>query len=168
MVENPERENLDTYDYMYSRTAYPHASVERITLWTLDGELEAIANDVSVKQYFQNLIEETNLDVEHAYSVLRNMLIYGDAYVRLIRDEKGDIVRLHHLNPKIVEIECDESGKKISYATKLGDETRSYSPKDVLHFRWKPQQNSPYGTSILKGLEPLVTRNNKIMPDCRF
>jgi len=165
MVKNPERENLDAYYYIYSRTAYPHASVDRIVHWALDGELEAIAKDGNVKHCFQSLIEKTNLDVQHAYSILRSMLVFGDAYVRLVRDDDENIVRLHHLSPKDVEIKCDEEDNVTEFVVKFGDETVSYSPKNVLHFRWKPQENTPYGTSILKGLEPIVKRENRIMND---
>lgn len=164
MVENPERENLDKYFHMYSRNPYCHASVERIVLWALHGKLEAIAEDTGVKQHFQNLLEETNLDLD-TYSILTTMLVFGDAYVRLVRNDEGDVVRLHHLSPRDVEIKCDEEGNVTEFIAKFGDNTFSYSPKDVLHFRWKPQPDTPYGISILKGLEPIVERESRIMSD---
>ena len=111
MVKNPESENLDTYYQIYSRTAYPHAAVHRIVYWALDGELEAIAEDESVKHYFQSLIEETNLDVQSAPSILRSMLVSGDAYVRLVRDDKGNIVDYVYRN----EQSADEMFKILGY-----------------------------------------------------
>jgi len=164
MVKNPEEGNFDTYDYIYSRNPYPHAAVERIVTWALRGDLEAIAKQEGVKRYFQNLIEHTSLDLD-THSILRTMFVYGDASVRLVRNDEGDIVRLHHLGAKNVEIICNEEGNVTEFVWKTGNKTFSYSPKDVLHFRWNPKKNTPYGTSLMKGLEPLVARNNKIMTD---
>jgi len=164
MVKNPEKDNLHVYDQLYSRNPYPYASVERIVTWALHGKLEAISEDTSVMQYFQNLLEDTNLDLD-TYSILTTTLVFGDAYVRLVRNNEGDIIRLHHLSPKNVEIMLDEEDNKTEFVATFGNETVSYSPRDVLHFRWKPQPDNPYGTSILKGLEPVVEKENRIMVD---
>jgi len=164
MVENPEKDNLEVYYQIYSRNPYPYASVDRIVLWALQGELEANAKNPSIKQYFQKLIESTNIDSD-THGILRTMLVFGDAYVRLVRNDKGDLERLHHLDPKNVEIKCDKEGKITEFAAKFDEEITSYSPENVLHFRWNPQKNTPYGTSIMKGLGPLVEREDKIMSD---
>ena len=165
MVENPEKDNFDTYHYIFSRNPYPFASVNRIVTWALQGRLEAIAEDEKVKTYFQNLLKKTRLDFLDTRSILRSMLVFGDAYARLVRDNEGDIVRLHYLSAKNVEIMCDEEGNETEYVWKMGDDISSYSPKDVLHFRWKPQRNTPYGTSLMKGLERTVAIDNKIKDD---
>ena len=42
MVKNPEKDNLDTYHYIFSRNPYPFASVNRIVSyikWLRVGEL---------------------------------------------------------------------------------------------------------------------------------
>jgi len=165
MVENPEKDNFDTYHYIFSRNPYPFASVDRIVTWALQGRLEAIAEDEKVKTYFQNLLKKTRLDFLDTRSILRSMLVFGDAYARLVRDNEGDIVRLHYLSSRNVEIMCDDEGNETEYVWKIGNGTSSFSPKDVLHFRWKPQKDTPYGTSLMKGLERIVARDNQIKID---
>lgn len=163
MVENPEKDNLEVYDQVYSRNPLPYGAVDRIVLWALQGKVEAIAENSNIKQYFQKLIENLGLDLD-IHSILRTMLVFGDAYARLVRD-KDDIVRLHHLDPKNVEIKCDKDGNVTEFDAKFGEEVIPYSPENVLHFRWNPQQSTPYGTSLMKGLEPLVEREHQIMSD---
>lgn len=162
MVKNPESDNFDIYDNLYSRSPYPHASVERITLYALNGELEATTENPTIRQYFNNLIRETDLDLD-AEMILRRILIFGDAFVRLVKNANGDIINLHHLISKDVEIQVDGEGEVKEYMVTFGGETRTYSIEEILHFKWNPQESNPYGTSILKGLQPVVNRENQIM-----
>lgn len=162
MVRNPERENFDRFENICTRNPYPFAAVDRIVTWTLHGEMEAISENPSTRQYFQNLLRSTHLYWD-TRSILRNLLVYGDAYVRLVRDNEENIVRLHHLSPKDVEIMLDNEGNVTEFSVTFGDETVSYPPHEVMHFRWVPQEGNPYGVSLMKGLEQYVEMDNRIM-----
>lgn len=167
MVRNPEQDHLETYYWMVTRNPYPYASVDRIVLWALSGEVVAIAENPEIQEFFQNLLEKTNLDHD-THGILRNILVFGDAYVLLLRDTDGNIKGIRHLNPKSVEIVLNEDKTEKEFIVDYGEfggEKETYPSKDVLHFRWKPQPDSPYGFSLMKGLEPLVERERRIMDE---
>jgi hypothetical protein len=167
VVKNPEQDHLETYRWMVTRNPYPYASVDRIVHWALSGEVVVLAENPEIRKYFQNLLEETNLDHD-TYSILNNILVFGDAYVLLLRNDDGSIKCVRHLNPKSVEIVLNDDKTEKEFIVDYGEfggDKETYPSNDVLHFRWKPQPDSPYGFSLMKGLEPLVEREHKIMDE---
>lgn len=163
-MKNPERDYLDTYSLIYSRNPLPYASVERIADWALEGEVVAITDTKQISEYFQRILEETDLDID-THTILRTMLIFGDAYVLLLRDGDGNIKNMRHLDAKNVEIVLDENNIEKEFIVDYGTVRETYPAKEVMHFRWKKQPDNPYGFSLMRGLEPLVEREHKIMDE---
>lgn len=164
MVKNPEIGNLDAYHNLWSSNVWPHVAVERIELWALHGDMEAIANDPTVKQYFNRLFERTHLDMD-VHGIVGGMLVAGDAYVKLVRDTNGEIVGIHRLPPKNVEIILDEKGLEKEFNVDFDGQKETHPAQDVMHFRWIPQEDSPYGVSLMKGLAPYVNTENRLMTE---
>ena len=60
-----------------------------------------------------------------------SLLLDGNAYVRIFRDSKGDVLSLLVLNPLAVEVRRDAFGKKLFSYT--GEAGKTLSTDDVLH-----------------------------------
>lgn len=60
-----------------------------------------------------------------------SLLLDGNAYVRIFRDSKGDVLSLLVLNPLSVEVRRDAFGKKLF--TYTGEAGKTLSTDDVLH-----------------------------------
>lgn len=62
-----------------------------------------------------------------------SVLLYGNAYIHIVRDKNGEIVSLESLEPWKVQLL--KNGSRYVYAYYGDDKTMSLSPDDVLHIK---------------------------------
>lgn len=62
-----------------------------------------------------------------------SVLLYGNAYIHIVRDKNGEVVSLESLEPWKVQLL--KNGSRYVYAYYGDDKTKSLSPDDVLHIK---------------------------------
>ena len=62
-----------------------------------------------------------------------SVLLYGNAYIHIVRDKNGGVVSLESLEPWKVQLL--KNGSRYVYAYYGDDKTMSLSPDDVLHIK---------------------------------
>jgi hypothetical protein len=160
MVLNPEKDRLSIYDDLWSTDALSHGSVERLVTFSLEGDLKIHNKNVVDQMLTRTLLEDTEID-EHLDSAMRTAIIYGDSFNIIRRNAESSIERIIPLDPKNVEINTDTSQNIDSYEVKIGPEGK-YSKNDIIHIQFQKQQDSPYGLSMMKGIESYVEKEDEI------
>lgn len=122
------------------------------------------------KKFWEDWIEKSNFTHEFREAI-KDICIYGDAYIELMRD-KGKTVGLANLNPEYIDyikendysgkIKVDSHGNPIGYIQKkpgtLGDDKAiKFDKDDIFNLRFQSAGDGFYGIGII---EPIynVTR----------
>lgn len=66
-------------------------------------------------------------------AMMASLLLYGNAYARIVRDRKGHVTELWYLKPSLMRVERDNTTKRLKYT--YTDEHKSYvfSPEQIFH-----------------------------------
>jgi HK97 family phage portal protein len=82
--------------------------------------------------------------------MMTSLLLYGNAYARIIRDKAGHVKELWYLKPNLMEVERDSVTKKIkyTYADDKDNKTYSFKPEQIFHI-------VGLGYDGIKGLSPI-------------
>lgn len=116
----------------------------------IDGE-----NKEQVKK-LEKFAKKQNL-VQFYHNVAKQMLIYGNAFVEIIKNGEG-IVGLKMLDPLTMYVNRDEFGKYdkekayIQMNELNPEEFVTFKFEEVVHFKWNPIGDSAYGNSLLHPL----------------
>jgi HK97 family phage portal protein len=82
--------------------------------------------------------------------MMTSLLLYGNAYARIIRDKAGHVKELWYLKPTYMEVERDSATKKIKYTYSDDKDNKSYTykPEQIFHI-------VGLGYDGIKGLSPI-------------
>ncbi|WP_198645180.1 phage portal protein [Staphylococcus devriesei] len=95
------------------------------------------------------------LDAWHfKYIIVANMLLNGNSYVEIVRDDKGQPIELYHMQNSAVSIEQIEDKIKYNYIDERDGHVR-FDTEDVLHFRM-------FSMDGFNGYSPLFALANEI------
>lgn len=95
------------------------------------------------------------LDAWHfKYIIVANMLLNGNSYVEIVRDDKGQPIELYHMQNSTVSIEQIDDKIKYNYIDERDGHIR-FDTEDVLHFRM-------FSMDGFNGYSPLFALANEI------
>lgn len=95
------------------------------------------------------------LDAWHfKYIIVANMLLNGNSYVEIVRDDKGQPIELYHMQNSTVSIEQIDDKIKYNYIDERDGHVR-FDTEDVLHFRM-------FSVDGFNGYSPLFALANEI------
>ncbi|MEX6322503.1 phage portal protein [Staphylococcus haemolyticus] len=95
------------------------------------------------------------LDAWHfKYIIVANMLLNGNSYVEIVRDDKGQPIELYHMQNNAVSIEQIDDKIKYNYIDERDGHVR-FDTDDVLHFRM-------FSMDGFNGYSPLFALANEI------
>ena len=95
------------------------------------------------------------LDAWHfKYILVANMLLNGNSYVEIVRDENGDPIELYHMQNSAVSIQQQDDKIKYHYIDELDGHVQ-LDTEDVLHFRM-------FSLDGFNGYSPLFSLANEI------
>ncbi|WP_368863380.1 phage portal protein [Staphylococcus hominis] len=95
------------------------------------------------------------LDAWHfKYIIVANMLLNGNSYVEIVRDNKGQPIELYHMQNSAVSIEQIDDKIKYNYIDERDGHVR-FDTEDVLHFRM-------FSMDGFNGYSPLFALANEI------
>ncbi len=82
--------------------------------------------------------------------MMTSLLLYGNAYARIIKDKAGHVKELWYLTPTNMDVERDTTTKKIkyTYSDTITNKTYVYKPEQVFHVMG-------LGYDGIKGLSPI-------------
>lgn len=95
------------------------------------------------------------LDAWHfKYIIVANMLLNGNSYIEIVRDDKGQPIELYHMQNSTVSIEQIDDKVKYNYIDERDGHVR-FDTEDVLHFRM-------FSMDGFNGYSPLFALANEI------
>jgi HK97 family phage portal protein len=95
------------------------------------------------------------LDAWHfKYIIVANMLLNGNSYIEIVRDEKGEPIELYHMQNSATSIQQEDDKIKYHYIDELDGHVQ-LDVEDVLHFRM-------FTLDGFNGYSPLFSLANEI------
>lgn len=108
------------------------------------------SNNEEAKKLVRNTLGKLNLDLVLLTNV-RYALIYGDSFIEIVRNSKGNITFLKTVDPTTVIINANEFGVTENYQQKIGGVVQKtiLKPEDIIHIQLFDRPSSPYGLSLI-------------------
>ena len=104
-------------------------------------------------------------------NAMRVLLIGGNFYAEIIRDEKGELVNLKPLDPRTMINVVDSKGliKRFEQSTKTGEKKafRKFKPEDIFYLARNRVADEIHGTGIAQKLKDIIDMKNEAMQDQR-
>lgn len=143
-------QNLKKYWDIYRSEITVFASIN-ITAWnTCMSGWSLVGQDKELIKKVRDFCDKVDLDSILLESTI-NALVFGDAFVEIIYNKKGEITNLKSIDPKTMWIETDKYGRVKHYYQKIsGKRLPNIDPKYIMHIRFFPQPDSPYGISLIE------------------
>jgi hypothetical protein len=94
--------------------------------------------------------------------VLFHLIMYGNAFIEIVKDGKGEVVELHVVEPTLMRIEADNVGEVTLYWQdvlqngKVGEQPQ-WSPDELVHIKNSFLTNSVWGDVDLLSLEHVLS-----------
>lgn len=165
-----DEQTLKQYWNYYTTDGTIFASVN-ITAWnSVMVGYNLLSDNPKAKEIIQRKLEQMDLDGILLDNVVYT-LIFGDSFIEKVRSKKkpedikkaskvlqdkkkpsGFLVRLKSVNPITMTINADEYGTITGYTQTIEGkklETKIL-PEDILHNRFFPRPDSPYGISLIE------------------
>jgi len=92
------------------------------------------------------------------YEIVRNTLVFGNAFLELVFKEGEGIVEVKNHPPKTIGIVTDSNGKIKEYVKVEGDKVvRHFKVEEIAHFP-NVTKKGPYGRSQIERLVPVLKK----------
>lgn len=90
------------------------------------------------------------------FIIVANILLNGESFVELVRDESGRVRQLYHLkNSEVTYRQNRSTQMRLDYFVKNGENERRVLSKDILHFKF-------FSLNGVSGVPPLVSLKDDI------
>ncbi len=116
----------------------------------------------SAKKKINDFIKRHNFDILMV-DILKQMQIFGNAYLELGKNKTGEIVSVKMLPPEQMYVVVfagennDGELKGYKQIIKPGQEI-NFNPDEIAHFKWNTASNPFYGVSDLRAVVGILTR----------
>jgi hypothetical protein len=116
-----------------------------------------VSADEQAKLLIQNALEIMDIDAILLDSVVYG-LIFGDSFIEKVKSG-NNIVKLKTVDPITMQINTDEHGEILDYQQKIqGKLLPSLNKEDIVHFRFFPKPDGPYGISLISPSKDTIDR----------
>lgn len=152
---------LEKYELAYMKDGSVSEAIDTIALFTMMGGFEILSDDATAEAQIREFCDR--VDVENIIiNVVRDALVYGDAFVENVFSAGGQPVNLEMVNPKTMQITYDDYGTVHGYIQTVSlngrQVTTSLDKKLITHFPLKRIGRSPYGISTIGTNYDLIGR----------
>lgn len=102
-------------------------------------------------------VNEEMTSFQFRESMMASVLLWGNAYVRIIRNKLGQVTELWFLKPQYMVVDRDiHTGKIVyTYTDDTTNESYAYTPKQIFHLRTTPING-------LRGMSPIEQASSAI------
>jgi len=149
---------LNTYKSYYEGEYSVFASVN-ITAWnTVMVGHSLSSQDKNALELIQTHVNKLDLD-SVLLDAVNFALVYGDSFIEIVRNSKGEITQLKNVNPITMNIDFDEFGTVKGFYQKIeGRDMPPLKPEDIIHIKLFSRPDSPYGISLIQPSLPTISR----------
>ncbi|MGD0029414.1 MAG: phage portal protein [Candidatus Bathyarchaeia archaeon] len=147
-------EDLPKYKDMYTFTPYIKASIDVTINLALSNGFELEGGKDEIREWLTDWLDEQNI-LETLRIIGADMLISGNGYLELCRNENGVVEWLKPLDPVHMRVRRDAYGDVFGYVQLLTFPPVVFAAQDIIHFRWGAKSwwyEFSYGTSQLRSL----------------
>lgn len=136
---------------------------ELFEILNLDGDAEKVMEH----EFLELWNNPSNLQSKKQFERIMyiNMIFSGETFIRLIKDDAGNIISMYNVRPDIVEVEIksNQDGEDyISYTVHLPNgERKEYTQDEMLHIYKPDPQNQLRGAGVLRALYTRVNAEKK-------
>lgn len=103
-------------------------------------------------------------------NMIRTMLITGDSFAEIIRDENKELINLKPLDPSSMVIIVDNKGiiKRYEQISKInGNPRKKFEVEDIFHLARNRVADEIHGVSLIESLRIIIDAKNEAMADMR-
>jgi len=148
-------EDLPSYKDLYTFAPYIKACVDVTVNMAIAQGFELEGSEDPVREWLTDWLEEHNI-LQTLRIVGTDMLVFGNAYVEVCRDEDtGEVSWLKPLDPVHMRVRRNEFGDVFGYIQLLTFPPVVFTAEDIVHFRYGAKSwwfEWSYGTSLLRPL----------------
>ena len=100
-------------------------------------------------------------------NMIRTMMIGGDAYAQIIRDDEDNLINLKVLDPRTMSHIVGRNGMIIRFEqnSKVKAPTKKYEPEEILHLVRNRVADEVHGVSMIESLIEIILMKNEAMSD---
>ncbi|MEM2293175.1 MAG: phage portal protein, partial [Nitrososphaerota archaeon] len=155
----PRSVSLEEFEHFYKSDAEVRSAIDTLAEMVAGVGYYTTAESSRAKNLVDEFAEKVNLDAL-LVDVVRNMLLFGDAYVERIFNKK-QLVDLLLLPSKTVKVVRDEHGKIEKYIQSTVGHRVEFKPEEIIQFSYLKIGNSAYGVSLLEPILPALRQKEK-------
>jgi len=157
---------LEKYWTYYTGEGTLWAAINSVAYSTVMVGYDIVSNDPEAKKIIERWCRKVDLQ-QHLLDNVTYALIFGDGFMEVIGNKKGEPSSLKPVDPKTMEIEFDKFGIVQNYRQSLGMRDKESVPKlereRICHIKLFSQPDKPYGISLLKANMDAI--NDKVRVD---
>jgi len=151
----------------YREIAEFQAVTDKLGSWTVgrgyetDGTTKKKLNKIKGfgKDDFNSLLE----------NFVRTMLIGGDCYAEIIKDNQGRMINLKPLNPGTIKIVANSGGIIVRYEQmRKKEDNIVFDPKDIFHLAWNRIADEIHGIPYAEKMQEILQMRKESMRDLRL
>ena len=155
----PKTVDLEEFEHFYKSDAEVRASIDTLAEMVAGVGYYTTAESPRAKAVVDKFAEDVNLDTL-LVDVVRNMLLYGDAYLEKVMNG-STISSLLLLPPKTIRVVRDEHGVVQKYVQSVLGKTVEFKPDEIIQFSYYRIGCSAYGVSLLEPILPALRQKEK-------
>jgi hypothetical protein len=142
--------NMQKWEKMYAGDGLVFSAVNAISQSALGNGYEIKSSNEDARQIILEFLNNVDMD-ELLSGIIRHAIIFGDAYLEKIFSNNGDLVSLDLIDPKTIEIVCNEYGDIQYYKQNIKDKYHSeiIDKENIIHVKLYSIPSSPYGVSTI-------------------
>jgi hypothetical protein len=129
--------------------------------WTADNKVSATLDNISGwgNDSFTDILINMNT----------TMLIGGDAFAEVMRDDKGNLINLKPIDAGSINIVVNKQGriKRYEQTARTSGTPKNFKPNDILHFSNKRIADEIHGQSAIEALEENIKANAENFADLK-
>lgn len=170
-------ENYDENELLVKRVPIINGIIDKTVDFTVGQGYYVRSDNEQAVKICNEFMKKMNFDL-FLRKVVKNMLVYGNAYVEIIKGETSEldalnliqkrmvITGLKNWSPKNFFIKVDEHGDTIGYTQYYNMSSKiSFTNDEIAHFALNPIGENPYGLSIIEPMRVSIKDKLKLEKD---
>jgi len=153
---------LRNYERIYLTDGVVFSCINSLARYVASTDWDISYSDPDVKQIVQDFIDNTMFD-RKMLTMVRHVLIYGDAFIEKVMNAKGELADLVLCDPKTIEIGVNEYGEPEMYVQRVGNKEIIFEPEEeMIQLNFYDIPGSPYGASVVGVNYDIIVKKIKV------
>lgn len=156
------------YHGYYKEIPELRAAIDAKATWTIGKGFKTDPETTQVLMGIKGWGKDTfNTILEN---MTRTMMIGGNAYAEIIRDDDGDLINLKPLDPGVMKHVGNPKGMLIRFeqTSKIRQPVKKFQPEDIFFLARNRMADEIHGISLIESLVPIILMRNEAMSDMKI